>query len=223
MHPKRFETTGPFLKQRLAALPPKPYRCPHRAERRCRTAILCRADGDAGARGMPTFWGWSRAAPAPQANVRRRLLRRLSDARNRAETRAGDTGDVARLVRPCPRREKAITAFDSLRSRRLRTFAWGAGAARDQPQNVGIPRAPASPSARHRTATAQGLQRDQGNGKPRSGGRAGDGGSRTRCDTRGVTGRRPSRASSRALGMTFVGLRVAHPFTRGVASREEDV
>ncbi len=57
-------------------------------------------------RGMPTFWGWSRAAPAPQTHVRRRLLRRLSDARNRTETRAGDTRDVARSVRPCfPPRE----------------------------------------------------------------------------------------------------------------------
>jgi len=70
---------------------------------------------------MATFWGWSRAAPAPQANVGRRLLRRLTDARNRAEVRAGDTRDVARPVRPYFRRKKAISAFDSLRSRRLRT------------------------------------------------------------------------------------------------------
>ena len=49
----------------------------------------------------------------------------------------------------CDRRQKAISAFDSLRSRRLRTFAWGADAARDQPQNVGIPRNLAS--RRHRT------------------------------------------------------------------------
>jgi hypothetical protein len=37
-------------------------RCPHRAESRCRAAILCRAQREAGLRGMPTFWGWSRAA-----------------------------------------------------------------------------------------------------------------------------------------------------------------
>jgi hypothetical protein len=117
-----------------------------------------------GLRGMPSSWGWSRAAPAPQTNARRRLLRRLSDGRNRAETRAGGTRDVARPVRPCFRREKAITAFDSLRSRRRRTFAWGAGAARDQPQNVGIPRTPTPLWARHGIATAQGISHDEGNG-----------------------------------------------------------
>ena len=123
------------------ALPPRPYRCPHRAESLVVQRYLRHADWSAG---VPTSWGWSRAAPAPQANVRRRLLRRLSDARNRTEIRAGDTRDVARSVRPYLRRGRAISAIGSLRSRRLRTFAWGAGAARDQPQNVGIPRSPAS-------------------------------------------------------------------------------
>jgi hypothetical protein len=70
---------------------------------------------------MATFWGWSRAAPAPQAHVRRRLLRRLSNAGDAVEIRVGDTRDFALAVRPYFRRKKAISAFDSLRSRRLRT------------------------------------------------------------------------------------------------------
>jgi hypothetical protein len=42
----------------------------------------CRGTKRAGC-GMRAVWGWSRAAPAPQANVRRRLLRRLSERAGR--------------------------------------------------------------------------------------------------------------------------------------------
>jgi hypothetical protein len=91
---------------------------------------------------MPTFWGWSRAAPAPQANVRRRLLRRLSNAVMAFSRRKhGRTGRATSRVPPA-RVSALLRPSDSLRSRRLRAFVWGAGAARDQPQDDGIPRNP---------------------------------------------------------------------------------
>jgi hypothetical protein len=131
----------------------------------CDVAIPCRAQRGVGVRGMPTFWGWSRAAPAPQANVRRRLLRRLSNAVMAFSRRKhGRTGRATSRVPPA-RVSALLRPSDSLRSRRLRAFVWGAGAARDQPQNVGIPRNPTPLWARHGIATAQGISHDEGNGK----------------------------------------------------------
>jgi hypothetical protein len=74
--------------------------------------------------------------------------------------------------RLCCVRPKACAAGVCVRERR------GAGAARDQPQHVGIPRNPTPLWARRGIATAQGDSHDEGNGKPRGGGRDGDGGTR---------------------------------------------
>ena len=65
-------------------------------------------------RGMRTFWGWSRAAPAPQANVRRRLLRRLSAARNGVEPiegeRIGTASGASRLTDAYHERQRRLQA-----------------------------------------------------------------------------------------------------------------